>query len=120
MNRWNARREIFTSMPLRPFLTFCLSVAFTFASIGAVNDLFDVEHSDGRRLIAKVLTSAVFAVLWILILHRRMTRPLFIAFATVLVIAQISWLIALARIFPPLQRTLRPRNGERRWTCTAC
>ncbi|HMG84412.1 MAG TPA: PP2C family protein-serine/threonine phosphatase [Terracidiphilus sp.] len=105
MNRWNARREIFTSMPLRSFLTFCLSVAFTFASIGAVNDLFDVEHSDARRLIAKVLTSAVFAVLWIVILHRRMSRSLFIAFAAVLVVAQVSWLIALARIFPPLQRT---------------
>jgi hypothetical protein len=105
MNKWNARREIFTTMPLRSFLTFCLSVAFTFASVGAVNDLFDVEHSDARRLTAKILTAAVFAVLWIVILHRRMSRPRFASFAAVLAIAQISWLIALARIFPPLQRT---------------
>ena len=74
MNKWNARREIFSSMPIRSFLTFCLSVAFTFAAVGAVNDLFDLEHSDARRLIVKVLTSAVFAVVWIMILHRRMTR----------------------------------------------
>jgi len=43
MNKWNARREIFSSMPIRSFLTFCLSVAFTFAAVGAVNDLFDLS-----------------------------------------------------------------------------
>ena len=105
MNKWNARREIFSSMPIRSFLTFCLSVAFTFAAVGAVNDLFDLEHSDARRLIVKVLTSAVFAVVWIMILHRRMTRRLFVASATILAVAQTSWLIVSPRIFPPLQRT---------------
>jgi Stage II sporulation protein E (SpoIIE) len=105
MNKWSARREIFTSMPLRSFLTFCLSVAFTFASIGAVNDLFDVEHSDALRLVARVLTSAIFAVLWILILHRRMSSHLFIGLATALAVAQTAWLIAMGRFLPPLQRT---------------
>jgi hypothetical protein len=110
MNKWNARRELFTTMPIRSFLTFCLSVAFTFASIGAVNDLFDVEHSDARRFVAKVLTSAVFAVLWILILHRRMSQRMFIVLAIVLGLAQTAWLIALARILPPIQRTFT--SGE--------
>ena len=105
MNKWNARREIFTTMPIRSFLTFCLSVAFTFAAVGAVNDLFDLEHSDVRRLVVKVLTSAVFAVVWIMILHRRMTRRLFIASATILAIAQTAWLMISPRIFPPLQHT---------------
>jgi hypothetical protein len=105
MNRWNARRELFTTMPLRSFLTFCLAVGFTFASVGAVNDLFDVEHSDAHRLAAKILTSAVFAVLWILILHRRMSRRMFVIFATALALVQMAWLIALARILPPLPGT---------------
>ena len=105
MNKWNARREIFSSMPIRSFLTFCLSVAFTFGAVGAVNDLFDLEHSDARRLVVKVLTSAVFAVVWIMILHRRMTRRLFVTSAAILAVAQTSWLIVSPRIFPPLQHT---------------
>lgn len=31
-------------MPLRSFLTFCLTVACTLAAIGVVNDLFDLEQ----------------------------------------------------------------------------
>jgi len=120
MNKWNARREIFTTMPIRSFLTFCLSVAFTFAAVGAVNDLFDLEHSDVRRLVVKVLTSAVFAVVWIMILHRRMTRRLFIASATILAIVQTAWLMISPRIFPPLQHTFTAEQGERMWTCMAC
>lgn len=114
MNKWSARREIFTSMPLRSFLTFCLSVAFTFASIGAVNDLFDVEHSDAQRLVARILTSAIFAVLWIVILHRSMSRRLFIGLACIFAGAQVGWLIALARFFPPLQRTFTSEDWRTR------
>jgi serine phosphatase RsbU (regulator of sigma subunit) len=40
-----------------------------------------------------------------MILHRRMTRRLFIASATILAIVQTAWLMISPRIFPPLQHT---------------
>ena len=53
-------------MPLRSFVTFGLAVACTFVAIGVVDDLFDLEHSDVRHLILRVLTTSGFAVLWVL------------------------------------------------------
>jgi hypothetical protein len=65
MSSWNARQEIFSTMPLRSFVAFCFAVACTFAAIGVVNDLFELEHSDVRHMILKVLATAGFAVLWL-------------------------------------------------------
>ena len=72
MNQWNARSQLFAKMPLRSFVTFCIAVACTFAAIGVVNDLFDLEHTDVRHLIARVVTTSGFAVLATLFIYRRM------------------------------------------------
>jgi hypothetical protein len=64
-NTWNSRQDLFRTMPLRSFLVFCLAVGCTFAAIRVVNDLFDLEHSDSKHLLAKVLTTFSFAVLWV-------------------------------------------------------
>jgi hypothetical protein len=93
--RKTSRGEIFRTMPLRSFVVFCLAVACTFAAVGIVNDLFDLEHSDVPHLILKVLTTSGFAVLWILVLYRRMPKLLII-----LAVAQAVWLIASARLLP--------------------
>ena len=102
MNNWSARREIFRTMPLRSFLTFCLAVACTFAAIGVVNDLFDLERSDGKHLLLKVLTTSSFAVLCVLFVHRRTPKLLLALAAT-----QLLWLIGSARVFPPAQQLPR-------------
>lgn len=86
-------------MPRRSFLTFCLAVACTFAAIGVVNDLFDLERSDVPHLILKILTSSGFAVLSILILYRRMPKLLI-----GLAIAQTLWLTASAKWLPAAHR----------------
>ena len=93
MNKWTARSEIFRTMPLRSFLTFCLAVACTFAAIGVVNDLFDLEHSDTPHLVLKVLTTSGFAVLWILVIHKRTPKLLIL-----LAIAQAVWMITAAKL----------------------
>jgi hypothetical protein len=95
MHTWTGRSEIFRTMPLRSFLTFCLAVSCTFAAIGVVNDLFDLEHSDALHLVLKVLTTSGFAVLWILVIHKRTPKLL-----VLLAIAQVVWMIAAARLFP--------------------
>lgn len=88
-------------MPLRSHLTFCLAVACTFAAIGVVNDLFDLERSDGLHLILKVLTTSGFSVLWVLFIHRR--RP---KFSFVIAGVQVLWMIASARLLPTTQKVL--------------
>ena len=103
-NYWGSRQELFRTMPLRSFFVFCLAVAFTFAAIGIVSDLFDLEHSDGRHLIAKALTISSFAVLWVLFIHRRLPKVVWGALAA----AQILWLIVSARLLPPAELTLTP------------
>jgi sigma-B regulation protein RsbU (phosphoserine phosphatase) len=107
VKKWNARRELFRTMPLRSFLTFCLAVAFTFAAIGVVNDLFDLERSDARHLILKVLTTSGFAVLCVLFIHRRMPKLLL-----ALAVAQVFWLIASARLLPSTPRVLTPQEWQ--------
>jgi serine phosphatase RsbU (regulator of sigma subunit) len=97
----NARQEIFRTMPLRSFLTFCLAVACTFAAIGVVNDLFDLERSDTKHLFSKIVTISGFAVLCVLFAHRRMPKVLW-----ALAIAQVLWLIASPRLLPSVQRVL--------------
>src|SRR4051794_12099127 len=96
---WNSRQELFRTMPTRSFLVFCLAVACTFAAIGVVNDLFDLEHSDGKHLLAKVVTTSSFAVLWIVFIHRRMSKVVLAALAG----AQILWLVISARLFPSVE-----------------
>lgn len=103
-NYWGSRQELFRNMPLRSFLVFCLAVAFTFAAIGVVTDLFDLEHSDSKRLFAKALTISSFAVLGVLFTHRRLPKVVWGALAA----AQVLWLIASARLFPSIERTLTP------------
>jgi hypothetical protein len=87
-------------MPLGSFVTFCLAVGCTFAAIGAVNDLFDLEHSDTRHLISKVLTTSSVAVLLVLFVYRRMPKLLI-----TLAIAEVLWLIASSRMHPLPQNT---------------
>lgn len=103
MNKWNTRKELFTTIPLRSYAVFCLAVACTFAAVGVVTDLFDLEHSDTRHLLSKVLTTSGFAVLWVLVLHRRMPKLI-----AVLVIAQVVWLVASAHLLPSPHRILTP------------
>ncbi len=107
-NNWNSRQELFRTMPLRSFLVFCLAVACTFAAIGIVNDLFDLEHSDGKRLLAKALTTSSFAVLWVLFIHRRTPKVVLGALAAL----QILWLIASPRLFPPVEHVLTPEDWK--------
>lgn len=94
-------------MPLRSFLAFCFAVACTFAAIGVVNDMFDLERSDAKHLILKVLTAAGFAVLWVLFIHRRMPKVLL-----ALVMVQVLWLIASARLLPSAQRGLTSHQWQ--------
>jgi sigma-B regulation protein RsbU (phosphoserine phosphatase) len=91
-------------MPLRSFFVFCLAVAFTFAAIGVVSDLFDLEYSDGKHLFARALTTSSFAVLWVFFIHKRMPKVVWGALGA----AQILWLISSARLFPPAERVLTP------------
>jgi hypothetical protein len=107
-NTWNSRQDLFRTMPLRSFLVFCLAVGCTFAAIRVVNDLFDLEHSDSKHLLAKVLTTFSFAVLWVLFVHRRMPKVV-LAF---LAAAQILWLLASARLFPPVEHVLTPQDWK--------
>ena len=100
MKNWNPRQALFQTMPIRSFVTFCLAVAFTFAAIGVVNDLFDLEHSDIRHLVLRVLTTAGFAVLWVLVLYRRMPKLLIL-----LAVAQAAWLFVSASMMPPPNHT---------------
>jgi hypothetical protein len=95
MKPWNARSEIFRTMPIRSFFTFCLAVACTFAAVGVVNDLFDLEHSDVPHLILRVLTTSGFAVLWVLVIHKRTPRLLILVAC-----AQALWMIVAARLLP--------------------
>jgi hypothetical protein len=101
MGYWDARVEIFNKMPRRSYVALCLGVACTFASIGVVTDLFDFEHSDTLYLILKVLTTAGFAVLWTVVIQRRMPKLLMVVAA-----AQLTWLITSARLIPATYRQL--------------
>jgi hypothetical protein len=107
INIWKARRSIFRSMPLRSFLTFCLAVACTFAAIGVVNDLFELQRSDLKHLVLKILTTSGFAVLWVLFIHRRAPKVLL-----GLAVAQVLWLIASARLLPPATRVLTSQEWQ--------
>jgi hypothetical protein len=95
MHPWTARSESFRTMPHRSFLPFFRAVACTFAAIGVVNELFDLEHSDAGHLVLKALTTSGIAVLWILVIHKRTPKLL-----VLLAIAHVVWIIAAARLFP--------------------
>jgi hypothetical protein len=43
--KWEARSQILRTMPLRSYFLFCVAFAFTSATVGAVNDLFELTHS---------------------------------------------------------------------------
>jgi len=112
MKKWSARTEIFSTMPLRSYLIFCLAVAFTFAAIGVVNDLFDLERSDTRHLVVKVLTTAGFSVLWVFMLHRRRSGRAFVVSIVVLALAQTLLLVAVAQLMPAQHRVLSPQQWK--------
>jgi sigma-B regulation protein RsbU (phosphoserine phosphatase) len=105
--KWEARSQIFRSMPLRSYLLFCAAVAFTFATVGVVNDLFDLAHSDRLHLILRILTTSGFSVLWVVALHRR--TPKFIA---LLIAVQVAWMVATAHLFPLPHRNLSPSEWQ--------
>ena len=91
-----ARDDIFRKMPPRSFAVFCLAVACTFAAVGVVNDLFDLEHSDVAHLLTKILSTSSFAVLWVLLVYRRALRLLILIAAL-----QITWFIVAPHLSPP-------------------
>ena len=93
---WIVREEIFRTMPARSFATFCLAVAFTFAAIGVVNDLFDLEHSDTAKLASKIVSTSSFAVVWVLLVYRRSLGPIILVAAL-----QVTWLILAPHLSPP-------------------
>lgn len=95
MSKWSTRQEIFATIPLRSYMTFCLGVAFTFATVGVVDNLFDLEHTDVRHLILTVLTTSCFSVLWVLVVHRRSPKLLI-----PLAVVQVLWLVAWTRLLP--------------------
>ncbi len=99
--KWESRSQIFRTMPLRSYFLFCLAVACTFATVGVVNDIFDLAHSDPLHLVLKILTTSGFSVLWIIAIHRRTPR-----FIALVVVIQISWMVASARLFPAAHRNL--------------
>ena len=103
MSKWSTRQEIFATVPLRSYVTFCLGVACTFATVGVVDDLFDLEHTDTRHLILTVLTVSCFSVLWVVVVHRRSPK-LIIPFA----VAQVLWLVASTRLLPAPHQILSP------------
>lgn len=105
--KWDARSQIFRTMPWRSYFLFCLAVAFTFATIGVVNDLFDLTHSDVLHLVLKVVTTSGFSVLWVIALQRR--SPKFIAS---LIAIQVFWMIASARLFPTPHRNLTASDWQ--------
>lgn len=105
--KWEARSQLFRTMPLRSYLLFCAAVAFTFAAVGVVSDLFDLTHSDNLHLVLRTFTTAGFSVLWVLALHRR--TPKFIA---LLLAVQLLWMIGSARLFPTPQRNLNASGWE--------
>src|ERR1700744_4982201 len=105
--KWEAGSQIFRTMPLRSYLLFCAAVAFTFATVGVVNDLFDLAHTDLLHLILKIVTTAGFSVFWVVALHRR--TPKFIA---PLIAVQIVWLVISARLFPTPHRNLSPADWQ--------
>lgn len=101
--KWVATSQIFRTMPFRSYFLFCLAVAFTFAAIGVVNDLFSLTHSDGLHLILTIITTSGFSVLWVIALHRRKRM-----FVIMLIAIQIIWMIATAHYFPTPHRLLTP------------
>lgn len=105
MNQWNARSQLFATMPLRSFVTFCIAVACTFAAIGVVNDLFDLEHTDLRHLIARVVTTSGFTVLATLFIYRRMPKVLI-----ALAVLQTLWLIFASRMLPSPHNVFTPEQ----------
>lgn len=105
MNQWNARSQLFAKMPLRSFVTFCIAVACTFAAIGVVNDLFDLEHTDVRHLITGVVTTSGFAVLATLFIYRRMVKVLI-----VLAVLLTLWLIFASRMLPSPHNIFTPEQ----------
>jgi hypothetical protein len=83
-------------MPARSFAVFCLAVAFTFAAVGVVNDLFNLEQSDAAHLVYKILSISSFAVLWVLLVYRRALRLLIPVAAL-----QITLFILASHLTPP-------------------
>jgi hypothetical protein len=91
MKNWETRQEIFRTMPLRSYTVFCLAVACTFTAVGIVNDLFDLERSNGFQLIVKILTTAGFSVFFVVFIDRRVSRPLIVTLAVAYLLAIITF-----------------------------
>ncbi len=105
--KWNARSQIFRTMPWRSYFLFCVAVAFTFATVGVVNDLFDLSRSDGLHLMLKIVTTSGFSVLWVIAIHRRTAK-----FLALVIAIQLVWMIGSARLFPAHQRNLSPSDWQ--------
>lgn len=101
MSKWRTRQELFATIPLRSYVTFCLGVACTFAAVGVVGDLFNLEHTDTHHLVLTVLTTSCFSVLWVVVVHRRSPKLII-----PLAVAQVLWLVASARLFPAPHQVL--------------
>jgi hypothetical protein len=83
-------------MPARSFAIFCLAVAFTFAAIGVVNDLFDLEHSNTATLVGKIVSASSFAVVCVLLVYRQTLRPIILV-----AVLQLTWFMLAPHFSPP-------------------
>ena len=107
MKKWEARSQIFRTMPLRSYFLFCLAVAFTFAAVGVVNDMFDLTHSDLPHLILKVLTASLFAVLWAVALQRHTATLVVLVLA-----ANVVWISWSGRLLPSPHRNFTASDWQ--------
>jgi hypothetical protein len=96
-------------MPLRSYTVFCLAVACTFTAVAVVNDLFELEHSNGFRLIVKILTTGGLSLLCVLYFHQRVPRKLTVSIA----VAYLAMLIVLGRLLGPVHTVPLTLEGWR-------
>ena len=71
---WEARAEIFRTMPLRSLLLFLMAVACLFAAIGAMVDGMHADVSTPLTLGYMTLATGVMAILWALSGSRYMLK----------------------------------------------
>lgn len=99
--RARERRTHFRNMPAKSRFFFLLAVAFTFGTMGVVNDLFSLETTSGIRLLVFILFSSIFSVGWAYFGSRIMVKSMVALF-----VAQIGASIFIAKIVPSVHQTL--------------
>ncbi len=88
-------------MPRRSILIFLSSVACLFAAVGAGNNLYNIDHTDGGHLTVAIISSAVVAIGWAWFASTRGLRGVLL-----MAIATPAFFTALNRLYPLPHRTL--------------